>query len=175
LYATPTVTGSRSGAPAAVAWATLKAMGGASYARTAAEVHALTARFAGAVQAIPQLRLVGQPSACVVAFTTAPGAPFGIYSLAARMEARGHHMNSLQDPPAAAFVVTERAEAAADDWVASLAACAAEAVANPRDPRFEGKGSAGIYGASAVLPPTEIGRILQRYCDVLYMVRPGGK
>lgn len=172
LYATPTVTGSRSGASAAVAWATLRYMGGKRYAEMASLTQGLLARLVAEVSTMPHLEVVGRPAASIFAFTAARGAPFSPYSLAARMEARGHHLNSMQDPAALALVVTERFAENIDAWLADLRACVAEAVASPKDAAFEGKGSAGIYGMSAVLPASELGRILQSYCDILYMVRP---
>ena len=153
LYATPTLVGSRSAAPGVVAWATLRATGGA------------------AIAANPHLRLLGAPTAAVVAFTTAPGTPFSIYALVARMEARGWHLTSLHRPAGAHVCVSERFAELLDAWVADLSACVTAALAAPRDPAFEGKGNAGIYGAATVLPPGEVSGILTRYCDILTLVR----
>lgn len=171
LYATPSMVGSRSAAPAVVCWATLRAMGSDGLATAAAATHALHTRLCTAVAAVPGLRLLGAPTTAIVAFTTAPGAAFSIYSLVARMEARGWHLTSLQRPAGAHFCVSERFAAVFDAWVADLTACAAAAAAEPHDPRYEGKGTAGIYGAATVLPPGEVDGILTRYCDILTMVR----
>lgn len=177
LYATPTVTGSRSGANAATAWATLRFMGGKGYQSMASEVAGLMDRMVAGINAIPELKVIGgRPHACIVSFTTNGSvASFDAYSLAARMDEKGHHLNSLQSPPGAAVVVTERMSETIDDWLRCLHQCVEEARKNPSDPKYQGKGSAGIYGASAVLPPSEVGRILQRYCDVLTLVRPAKK
>jgi sphinganine-1-phosphate aldolase len=171
LYTTPTAAGSRSGAPAAAAWATLCFEGGEGYAAMAALNQRLLANLAQAVQDIPQLALVGRVQACTLAFTTSSTARFHIYAFAARMEARGFHLNSLQHPAALMYCISERFAEQIDDFVQALRDCVAEANENPHDPTFEGKGEAGIYGASAVLPAKEIGRILKRYCDILYLVR----
>jgi sphinganine-1-phosphate aldolase len=172
LYATPTVTGSRSGASAAVAWATLRYMGGMGYQQMASQVSEMMEKMVSAINAIPELKVIGtKPHACIVSFTTSEKASFNAYSLVARMDEKGHHLNSLQSPPGGAVVVTERMAETVDDWIRCLKECVAEANKNPNDHKYEGKGSAGIYGASAVLPPSEVGRILQRYCDVLYLVR----
>jgi len=137
----------------------------------AAGVQRLTAETAAAVAGNPHLRLVGRPAAAIVAFAPAAGARFSAYALAARLAAAGFPATSMQSPPALHVCVSERWEGTLAAWKVALERCVAEAVAAPRDPAFEGKGEAGIYGASAVLPPTEVGRILQRYCDILYTVR----
>lgn len=171
LYATPTLVGSRSAAPGVVAWATLRATGGAAIAAAATATHALHTRLRAAIAANPHLRLLGTPTAAVVAFTTAPGTPFSIYALVARMEARGWHLTSLHRPAGAHVCVSERFAELLDAWVADLSACVTAALAAPRDPAFEGKGNAGIYGAATVLPPGEVSGILTRYCDILTLVR----
>lgn len=171
LYATPTMVGSRSAAPAVVAWATLRACGGAGLAATAAATHALHSRLRRAVAALPALRLLGSPAASIVAFTTAPGTPYSIYALAARMEERGWHLPSLQRPAGVHVCVSERFAPLLERWLADLTLCMAAAAAAPADPRYEGKGTAGIYGAAVVLPPTEVASILTRYCDILTLVR----
>lgn len=171
LYATPTMVGSRSGAPGVVAWATLRATGGQALAAGAAATHALHTRLRRAIVAQRHLRLLGASTAAIVAFTTEHGAPFSIYALAARMEARGWHLGSLQRPAGVHVCVSERFATVLDAWVADLAACVEAAVAAPTEPAFEGKGTAGIYGAATVLPVGEVSAILTRYCDILTLVR----
>ena len=173
LYTTPTSTGSRSGANAAAAWATLRYMGGEGYSEMAKLNQSLLERLYTFVkQELPQLTIVGQTQASIFAFTIAGNhIPFNIYSLAARMEKKGYHMNSLQSPPAIMLCISERFSDQIDEWMQALRDCVHEAMMNPKDPEYEGKGEAGIYGASAVLPAKEIGRILKRYCDILYMIR----
>lgn len=171
LYATPTATGSRSGGMAACAWATMKFIGGEGYAKMTADVQGMTSRIVDKIQRMPTLRIVGQPHACIIAFTTTPQAPFQIYSLAARMEAKGFHVNSIHLPTAIAFCVSERFASIIEAWIEALQQCVQEAIANPNEAQFEGKGDAGIYGASVVLPGNEIERILKRYCDIMYLVR----
>jgi glutamate/tyrosine decarboxylase-like PLP-dependent enzyme len=172
LYATPTMTGSRSGAAPAVAWATLLFMGGKGYAETMVGTHALHQRLIKALASdVPGLTPCGVPMASIVSFTAAPGAKFDIYSLAARMEERGWHLNSMQNPRALQMCVSERFGSLIDQWLVDIKECTQACISDPSNPAYMGKGDSGIYGASAVLPSTEIGRILQRYCDILYLVR----
>ena len=154
-------------------------------------MRAAHAALAAGVAGTPQLRLLGQPHACVVAFAPAEGERFSAHALAARMAARGGwKLALLQAPAGAHVVVTERfaepwrggQEAAADADAAAaitvgerflddLRAAAREAAAAPRDPAFEGKGEAAIYGAAGVLPEGEVEEVLRRYVDVLTAVR----
>jgi hypothetical protein len=73
--------------------------------------------------------------------------------------------------------VTERLldGGAEDAWVRALRACVGEARAAPRDPAFEGKGEAGIYGAAAVLPPGDVDVVLAKYLDIVTTVRALGE
>jgi sphinganine-1-phosphate aldolase len=187
-YATPTLAGSRSGAPGALAWSTLLHMGANGYREEAKVVAGLHAQISAAIASTPGLVLVGTPHACIVAFTSSPASGFSPYAVAARMEERGWHVPLLQTPAAMHVCISERmagpaggadgsagagkkGERVVDAWLRDLAASAAEALANPSDPKYEGKGTAAIYGAASVLPGAEVGRILKRYCDILYLVR----
>lgn len=181
-YATPTMAGSRSGVAAGTAWATMVYNGAEGYASATALVTSMHTRVVRELAAMPGVAVVGQPAACIVAFTAAVGAGFGPYQLAARMEVRGWHLALLQQPAALHICITERlaepmsggsGETVLDAWLRDMRECAAASIENPKDPQFaRGSGAAGIYGAAVVLPGSEIGRILQRYCDTLYAVRP---
>ena len=217
LYATPSLSGSRGGAPAALAWATMVHTGGEGYATAAARVAALHAKLVVAISSTPGLVIVGSPHACVIAFTAARNA-FAVDCLAARMAAMPSQwgLPLLQSPAALQLCVTERllephrggatsntcttaeggasaaavlsalghndtrpsaaaaapaASSVADAWIADLRECTAACLANPRDPEFAGKGDAGIYGAAQILPGAEVANILNKYCDLLTLVR----
>ena len=173
LYATQTMTGSRGGASIAAAWATLRFFGRAGYRAMAIRTHGLHQRVAAAVNATPGLTLLGRPALSSVAFTAVAGSGRDIYALAARLsEKGGWHLNELQGPPGLQLCISERFGACIDDFLADLAACTAEWIADPVNPRYRGKGSAGIYGAAGFLPPGEISSVLRAYCDIMTMVRP---
>lgn len=169
LYATPTMTGSRTGNAAAISWATLCHMGGKGYAETMKDAHVLHQKLVHIIHNTPGLALVGIPMESIISFQGTNGCD--TYSLSARMEEKGWHLNMMQNPKAVAFCVTERFAPIFDQWVSDLKECAAACISDPSNPKYIGKGDAGIYGASAVLPSNEIGRILQKYCDIMYMVR----
>jgi sphinganine-1-phosphate aldolase len=181
LYATAGLLGSRSGGAGALAWGTLVARGVEGLARGGERVAALHAQLRAGVAAQAHLVVLGAPACAVLAFAPAPSARFSIHALAARMAAAGGwRLALLQAPAGAHVVVTERLGEAwagggggsvADAWLRDLGACVAAAQAAPRDPQFEGKGEAAIYGAAGVLPQGEVGEVLRRYCDVLTVVR----
>jgi glutamate/tyrosine decarboxylase-like PLP-dependent enzyme len=177
LYATPTLAGSRSGGPGAAAWATLLFHGRAGYRAAAERVGALFVRLRAAVADTPGLAVLGAPHACILAFAPAAGEAFSPHSLAARMKARGWALPALRAPAGVHVAVTERlldggAEGA---WVAALRDCVAAARESPRDPRFEGQGEAGIYGAAEVLPPGDVETVLSKYLDIITSVRAIGE
>ena len=185
LYTTPTLAGSRGGVNAALAWSTLVSTGANGFTRSAQCVTAAHKKIILGISEIPGLVLLGDPHACVVAFTTTSQSPFSIYSVAARMAATSAHWKValLQSPPGAHVVLTERFSqpwegggstsswTVCDQWLSDLRACTLAATHAPHDPLYEGKGDAGIYGAAGALPAGEISEILKRYCDVLTVVQ----
>jgi sphinganine-1-phosphate aldolase len=198
LYTTPTLAGSRGGVNAALAWSTLVSTGVNGFTRSAQSVTAAHKKIILGISEIPGLVILGEPHACVVAFTTTSQSAFSIYSVAARMAATCAHWKValLQSPPGAHVVVTERFSqpwegeggeekkpvhddatvvtttwTVCDQWLSDLRVCTLAATHTPHDPLYIGKGDAGIYGAAGALPAGEISEILKRYCDVLTVVQ----
>ena len=197
FYTTPTIGGSRNGIAGALSWSTLIYYGYTGYgsiAKITMEIYQYIIEFIESK--IPELQLVGTPHACIIAFTSAKHTEtkqeiFSSYSLAARMEEKGWHLALLQNPSALHIVITERLNELyipkesttstkaslsssiriVDRWLQDLEECTKLCVQDPYNKQYLGKGTAAIYGAASILPGGEVKRILQRYCDILYMVR----
>lgn len=186
-YTTPTIGGSRNGISGSLSWATLCYYGYTGYSRIARVTNDIHQHILTTItNQIPGLQIVGTPHACIIAFNSVLFSP---YSLAARMQEKGWHLALLQNPPALHIVITERlneefipngddssatvavSRRVVDQWLMDLKNCTEECINDPLHPKYLGKGTAGIYGAASILPGGEVKRILQRYCDVLYMVR----
>lgn len=68
LYISPGFAGSRSGAVIATAWASLVRLGEDGFLRATAAIMEVATRFKDAVRDMPELEVIGEPAASVVAF-----------------------------------------------------------------------------------------------------------
>ena len=66
----PTLQSTKSGGPVAAAWAVLNFIGDAGYLEIARQVRDATARIVGAIDAMPDLRVLGRPDMNLVAFAS---------------------------------------------------------------------------------------------------------
>lgn len=72
--------------------------------------------FQAALQHVPELRIIGEPDMCNVAFTgAAPG--INIYAINDLMTAKGWHLNALQRPAAVHMCFTAQHVDIVDDLV----------------------------------------------------------
>jgi glutamate/tyrosine decarboxylase-like PLP-dependent enzyme len=107
LYTSPGMSGSRSGGVIAAAWAAMVSLGRHGYRAIAADIFAAAARIRESVEAIPELRVIGDPL-FNVAFA-ADGdvdVPVDIFHVNDSLTAQGWRLNGLQSPPALHFCVT---------------------------------------------------------------------
>ena len=86
----------------ATAWTTLMHNGDSGYRAYARAMGGVHARLKKEIAAIPGLRLMGNPDACVVAFTSDE---FNIYVLADALSAKGWEVPRLQRPACIHFCV----------------------------------------------------------------------
>ena len=122
LYGSPGVAGARSAAPIATAWAVLRHLGLAGYLEIGAGLLATTRTFRDAVEAMPELAIVGDPIGPVMAFTSS------VVDLAAvgdAMDARGWHCNRIVDPPGLHVMLSPAHAGVLDALVADLRASVA--------------------------------------------------
>jgi glutamate/tyrosine decarboxylase-like PLP-dependent enzyme len=98
LYGSPGVAGARSAAPIATAWAVLRHLGMEGYLDIGRGLLATTRTFRAAVEAVPELAIVGDPIGPVLAFTATSSA-LDPAAVGDAMDDRGWHLNRIVDPP----------------------------------------------------------------------------
>jgi glutamate/tyrosine decarboxylase-like PLP-dependent enzyme len=165
LYLTPTFAGSRPGALAAVCWAAMTAMGEDGYMRAAKKIMETAAVVRKGVEAIPELRVLGDPL-WIIAFASDT---VDVYKVVDFMSRRRWNLNPLHKPPAAHLCVTLRhtQPGVAERFVDDLRAAVAHVKAHPGE-RGE---MAPVYGMAATLPMRGVvSEMLKRYIDLLYKV-----
>jgi glutamate/tyrosine decarboxylase-like PLP-dependent enzyme len=103
LYASPTMLGTRSGAPIAAAWAALKTIGSDGYLRMAEKVMNTTGRLREGIESIPGFRILGKPVMSVFSFTSDN---HDIYRVGDELAKRGWNLDKLQFPAALHMTVS---------------------------------------------------------------------
>ena len=103
LYASPTMLGTRSGAPIAAAWAALNTIGGDGYLKMAEKVMSTTARLQEGIESIPGFRILGKPVMSVFSFTSEN---HDIYRVGDELAKRGWNLDKLQFPSALHMTVS---------------------------------------------------------------------
>jgi len=92
----PTMLSSKSGGPMAGAWAVLNFLGEEGYMRIVREVQEATKILINGVNAIPELRVLGQPAMCMFSFTSDK---INVYQLADEMGKRGWYIQGQFSTP----------------------------------------------------------------------------
>ncbi|KAJ2781906.1 Dihydrosphingosine phosphate lyase [Coemansia javaensis] len=166
IYASPTIAGSRCGAVIAACWAAMMRMGRDGYLAECRRIVSCRIKIQRAIEEIPELYIVGEPSSSVVAFSSSW--PVSIFGVLDEMHSRGWELNPLQDPAALHVACTRLTVAAADDLIRDLNDAVATVKANPDGYT---KGSQAIYGfASAVPDSTIVDEVASGFVDALYAV-----
>lgn len=97
LYASPTMLGTRSGAPIAAAWAALKTIGGDGYLKMAEAVMNTTRRIQKGIESLPGLKVVSKPVMSVFSFISDR---HDIFRIGDELSKRGWNLDKLQFPSA---------------------------------------------------------------------------
>ncbi|MBM3693233.1 MAG: aspartate aminotransferase family protein [Actinobacteria bacterium] len=124
MYGSPVVAGARPAAPIACAWAALRHLGVDGYTAITRGLLATTRMVRNTIDALPELRLLGDPVGPVLAFTGPDIAGVG-----AAMDARGWHCNRIVDPPGLHVMLSPAHAGVIDAWVTDLRAAVADPVA----------------------------------------------
>jgi len=102
IYASPSMTGSRSGGLAASTWAAMVYLGEAGYLKGAKALMKVADRIKEGVDSIPELTMIGEPT-FVISFRSEE---LDIFHVNDFMAEKGWRFNCLQLPPAMHFCVT---------------------------------------------------------------------
>lgn len=146
LFVSTTMQGTRPGGGIAAAWACLNALGEDGYLRLATGVMQTARTMIEGISAIPGLRVLGEPSMSVFAFTS--DGP-NLFAIADGMEARGWHMDRQQLPTSIHMLTTPAHEPIVTDYLRDLREVTAYVAAHPE---LGSEGNAAMYGMLAQVP-----------------------
>jgi sphinganine-1-phosphate aldolase len=130
----PTLAGTRPAGPLAAAWAVIQALGPDGYERLAVAARRATLELAAGVEALPGLRVVGEPASTLLAFASSAGGP-DVLVVADEMRARGWVLQPQPAhgglPPTVHLTVTAATAARVPALLADLAAATEVAATLP--------------------------------------------
>jgi sphinganine-1-phosphate aldolase len=137
FYASPNMQGTRAALPMACAWAILHHLGTEGYLRLTELTVQTRARMVAGVRAIPELTVLGEPEAHLVAITANPAAvqPIDVFALGDALQARGW-FHDRQTPPDSLHATVSAGNAPViEDYLVDLAACVHEVAGARLDDR----------------------------------------
>ncbi len=148
VFASPALLGTRPGGAYAAAWAAMQHFGIDGYRKLAARTHEAFLRMRSGIEAMPELKVLGEPHGPLLAYGSATP-QVNIFAVGDQMDARGWQVNRLQFPDGLHAMITAQHLPVIDDYLSDLR----DAVATVRaDPSLAGKGHAATYGMMAHLP-----------------------
>jgi glutamate/tyrosine decarboxylase-like PLP-dependent enzyme len=148
VFASPALLGTRPGGAYAAAWAAMQHFGVDGYRELAARTHEAFVRMRSGIEAMPELKVLGEPHGPLLAYGSATPT-VNIFAVGDQMDARGWQVNRLQFPDGLHAMITAQHLPVIDDYLSDLR----DAVATVRaDPSLAGKGHAATYGMMAHLP-----------------------
>lgn len=124
LYASPSVSGTRSGGAIAAAWAVMRHMGAEGYADYARQTLHASRKIQQTVNQINGIRITGEPLLPV--FSIMSDGKVDIYRLGDALSARGWHLDRQLSPPSLHLSVTFGNVAFVDEFIADLRSSVAE-------------------------------------------------
>ena len=168
-YASPGMSGSRSGGIIAATWASMVSLGKEGYLNIARDIFGTADKIKAAVQAQPELRVMGEPF-FNVAFTSDV---VNIFHVNDYLASKGWRMNGLQRPTGLHFCVTRpnTQPGVAEAFAADLH----DAVQYAKNPPSPEPRSGAMYGAGGSQPSDDqIMNGVFGYLDAVHEVGPRG-
>jgi len=165
-YASPGLSGSRSGGLIAATWAAMVHYGKEGYRNRAKRIFETAFKMQDAVKSHPELKLMGKPTFCL----SFRSDEFNIYHVNDYMTPKGWRFNGQQNPDAIHMCVTgpQTQPGVADDFARDLA----EAVAYAKNPPQPEPKSGALYGGGSAelkLDSPEVAKfILTMAMDAFY-------
>ncbi|KAI0775783.1 PLP-dependent transferase [Trametes elegans] len=167
VYASPSIAGSRPGALIAGTWAALQYMGHSGYLESCKSIVSAAKTIAQRIKTeIPDLRVLGNPPASVVAFAAAHGNDISVLEVGDAMSRKGWHLNAISNPAAVHIAVTRLTVPVVDQLIADLKDAVREAKLAP-----SGKGTMMMLyglGQSSPVGPTMVGHVAEMFLDTMY-------
>lgn len=171
IYATATISGSRSGGIVAACWAALISYGKQGYIDATRSIIQTTRYMAEELKKVQGIHIIGIPEVSVIALGSEQ---FNIYGLSDGLRKRGWNLNALQFPSAIHICVTmlQTQSGVADRFINDVKEITAACLA---DPEACDVGSAAVYGMAQSLPDRSVvDQITRTYLDSLYVVKQQG-
>ncbi len=122
-YGSFAMAGARPAAPIAAAWAVMVHLGEAGYCELAARVRDTTRALRQGIEAIPSLRIWGEPAMSVLAFGSDA---LDVHAVGDALDARGWHLDRQQQPDALHLMVSPEHARVVDAFLADLRRAVAE-------------------------------------------------
>jgi len=172
IYASPSLPGSRPGAPIATAWAAMRSLGESGYLELAKKAWEAAERLRAAIRGTPGLKLLSLPHSTVVTWASDDPA-VDVYAIADQLAAKGWHVDRQQDPPSVHCSLNATNLPSLDAYIADLRAAVDYARAHPE---ASTSGEAAMYGMMAKIPVGAVVR--EAVLDVLedlYAPKDGGE
>ncbi len=148
IYVSPTILGSRSGGPIAAAWAGMKHLGESGYLKVATRLMQGTKKLQKGLDAIPEIRIIGQPCMNIVSFTTHHNTP-DIFAVAEHLQTRGWMVDRQQMPDCIHLTVLPTNVGVIDKYLTDLRLAVNHAKTHRKG---AGEGTAALYGMMARVP-----------------------
>ena len=128
FYASPSMQGTRAALPMACAWAILHHLGTDGYQRLTRLTIDARARLVDGVRAIPELTVLGEPEAQLVAISAEQEqeSPIDVFALGDALRQRGWFHDRQKPPDTLHATVSAGNAPVIDDYLADLQACVAE-------------------------------------------------
>ncbi|MFN8037635.1 MAG: aminotransferase class V-fold PLP-dependent enzyme [Acidimicrobiales bacterium] len=128
FYASPNMQGTRSALPMACAWAILHHLGLEGYLRLTQATIETRVRLVDGVRAIPELAVLGEPEAHLVAISANPGLehPIDVFALGDALQARGWFHDRQKPPDTLHATVSAGNAPVIEDYLVDLADCVRE-------------------------------------------------
>jgi sphinganine-1-phosphate aldolase len=127
FYASPAMLGTRSGGPIAGAWAVLQYVGASGYRELTRVTLDAARRIVGGTRAIDGLDVVGAPDMTLLAITAEAGSGLDVFAVEDGVGARGWHLDRQSGPESIHATVSRGNVPVVDEFLADLAAAAADA------------------------------------------------
>ncbi|KAI9062826.1 PLP-dependent transferase [Trametes sanguinea] len=167
VYGSPSIAGSRPGAIIAGTWAAMEYMGHSGYLESCKQIVTAAKTIARRIKSeIPELRILGNPPASVVAFAAAHESELNVLEVGDAMSKKGWHLNALSQPAAVHIAVTRLSVPVVDQFIADLKDSVRDAQITP-----SGKGTmVTLYGLGQSSPvgPTMVGHVAEAFLDTMY-------
>ncbi|EPQ57117.1 PLP-dependent transferase [Gloeophyllum trabeum ATCC 11539] len=166
VYASPSLAGSRPGSLIAGTWAAMQYMGRDGYLASCKSIVSCARKIGQAItDSIPELYVLGNPPASVVAFASR-SPQVNVLEVGDKMRQKGWHLNGLMRPAAVHIACTRLTVPIVDQFIADLKDSVNEAKLSP-----SGQGSmVAVYGlgTSSAVGPKMVSRLATAFLDALY-------